>query len=281
MSLGRKLGVGLVSTLTSLVLTLAFLISVANLMVSSMSHVGESAASVVKQVSNDPESINSIIDKFAKNADPKLVAEINKNRAQINEAVSALGSSPEFRELIASTLDQISKATLDGSQSVTVDFSKIVGEVATKVNTAAKSTVISKKNIANIKPTVLDLSKNSQKITDIKSQIRIALVIWIFFVLLVALGYWLRGAKAFRTIGFQFLSLGILGLGIKFLSPSIVDRALKNSDGLAYLRKVIPAIVNSLGSPIFILSAVFSALGVIFIVGATVVLRKKSQILTT
>ena len=281
MSFGRKIGIGLVSTLTALVLALAFLISIANVMVASASHVGESAATVVKQVSADPDSLNSIIDEFEKSADSKLAAEIKKNRAQINEAVSSLGSSREFRDLIASTLDQISKAALAGSPSVSVDFSKIATAIASKVNVAAKSTVISNKDIANIKPTVLDLSKNSQKIVDIKSKIRLALVIWFIFVVLVALGYWLRGIKVFRAVGIQFLSLGIVGLATKFLTPTIVNLALRDSSGPSYQRKVIPEIVNSLGSPIFVLSAVFGAVGVILIVTSMVILGKKKVLVAS
>ena len=275
MSAGKKVASGLVSTLASLVLTIAFVVSIANVMVASMSHVGESAAAVVKQVSADPASLNSIVDEFAKNTDAKFASQINKNRAQINEAIASLGSSQEFRDLIASTLDQISKATLDGAPSVTVDFSKIANVVATKVNAAAKSTVISQKDIASLKPTVLDLSKQSKNITNIKSKIHLALLIWVLWLLLVLLGFWLRGIKAVRTFGFQLLTLGVIGLAIKFLTPTIVDKVLKNSSGAAYQRKVIPEVVNSLGSPIFTLSIAFSVIGAVLVTVAIVISRKR------
>jgi hypothetical protein len=276
MSAGKKILGGFISTLAWLVLAIALLVTSANLIVGSLNHVGESAAGIVKQVSADPATLNSLVDELAKGAEPQLAREIAKNRTQINQTITSLTSSQEFRDLIASTLDQISQAALHGSSSVTVDFSKIANFVAAKVNAAAKETLIKQKDLESLKPTVIDLSKQSKNIVNAKSKLRLALLIWVLWVLLLAVNFLLRGSVVLRTAGIQLISVGVIGLLIRFVAPAVLESILNKPDVAVYQRRVIPEVFTLLTNPILTFSIILLSVGVVA-TGLSIALSKKSK----
>ena len=71
---GRKTLIGLVSTLSWLVLLIAVASTAASLTVNSLNHVGTSASILVRDVSQNQGTVNSLIDEFKKNADSKTAA---------------------------------------------------------------------------------------------------------------------------------------------------------------------------------------------------------------
>ncbi len=278
MSASKKVLGGFISTLAWLVLSIALVVTAANLIVSNLNHAGESAAGILKQVSADPATLNSLIDEFAKSADSKLSQEIEKNRKQIEETITSLSSSTDFRELLTSTLDQISQAAINGAPSVAVDFSKLANLVASKVNATAKESVIKEKDLASIKPTVIDLSKQSKNITDVKNKLQLGLLIWILWFLLLGVGAMLRGPIVLRTAGFQLASVGAIGLTAKWAAPFLIDKVTASADMAVYQRKVIPEVIIELTSPILTLSFALVLAGLLAIFGSVALSRKSKQL---
>ena len=278
MSAGKRVLGGFVASLAWLVLSLALAITAANMIVNSLNHVGESAAGIMKQVSADPATLNSLVDEFAKSADPKLAQEIKKNREQIEVTITSLASSQDFRELVTTTLDQISQATISGAPSVAVDFSKIAALIASKVNAAANESVIKQKDLDSIKPTVVDLSKQSKNITDIKDKLRQGLLIWLVWFLLIAVSFLLRGPPVLRTAGLQLASVGLIGLVAKLAAPTLLVQYLPKANMATYQRNVIPEVVSALTSPILTLSIALLVAGLVAITTAIFLSRKKREL---
>ncbi len=264
--IGRRSAVGLVSTLAWLSLFIAVASTAASLTVGSLNHVGTSASMLVKDISEKPSTINSIIDEFKKNADAKTVAEIEKNRAKITSTISSLGSSKEFQDLLASTLNQISQAILKGSNSVKVDFSKIASLVASKVNEASKSRVISQKELAKIKPQTLDLSKQSQAVVNVHNKIKEVMLAWILWLILLAVLYLLTGWRVLRTAGWHLFTIGMVFLLVRFGAPVVMDKILSNSTWPTYQRELVPQVFNSLTGSIVTFSAVLALVGLLIVI---------------
>ncbi len=262
MSAGKRVLIGFLSTIAWPVLLVALLVTSGTLIINNLNHAGNLAATVVKEVSTNQSAIHSMVDEFIKSADPKLVTEIRKNRTQIESTIASLGSSAVFEKTVSSTLNKISEAALGGEPSVTVDFAPIANEVATKVNEAAKGTVITKKNLANFKPTVIDLSKQAKTITQVKNSIHMALLIWVLWLLLLIGLYLLTGQRIIRTFGVHFLTIGIIGLLIRFVAPVIAKKIIVDANGALYVQQTVPKILNTLLSPIMGPSIAFVIVGI-------------------
>lgn len=273
MSAGKKILVGFLSTLAWPVLLAALLVTSGNLVLNNLAHAGDLASTVVREITADRMTLSSLIDEYVKSADPKVSREIIKNRRQIENTLLSLGSSPEFEKTVSSTLNRISEAALSGASAVYIDFAPIVDEVTTKVNESAKSTVISKKNLANLKPTVIDLSRQSKTITQVKKALHMALLVWVLWLLLLVGLYSLTGKRIIRTFGIHFITIGVIGLTIRFVAPVLVRRAIENSDGVLYVQQAAPKILSILLSPIMNLSVGLAVIGI----GLTFLYRKISK----
>lgn len=262
MSGGKKILVGFLSTLAWPVLLLALLVTSANLIINNLNHVGDLAATVVREVSANPNTLSSIIDEFAKSADADVAKEIKKNRAKIEKTVVSLGSSSEFREMISSILNQIAQAALSGASSVIVDLVPIATLVSDKVNEAAKRTLIRKKFLADIKPMSVELSQQSTTIAKVKNILHRALYIWLLWLVILIGLFLLIGKRIMRIYGAHLVSIGIIGLSIRFLAPALVQRAAISSDGALYAQDIAPRILEAFLSPIMTLSIVAVILGI-------------------
>ncbi|MDP1720812.1 MAG: hypothetical protein Q8L08_07460 [Candidatus Nanopelagicaceae bacterium] len=265
MSGGKKVLVGLLSTLAWPLLLIALLVTSANLIVNNLNHVGSLAATVVKEVSANPNTLSSIIDEFTKNADPNMAKEIKKNRARIERTVASLGASSDFQDAISSTLNQISQAVLSGASSVNVDFAPLATLVAEKVNEAAKSTVISKKILADIKPTSIDLSQQSTAIAKVKNLLHQALLIWVLWIVLLIGLSLLIGRRIMRIYGAHLVSIGIIGLTLRSMAPVFAQKAITSSDSALYAQQMAPKLLETLLSPIMTLSIAAVVLGIALI----------------
>lgn len=265
--LGKKSAFALASILAWLALLIAFLATMATMTVNNMSHVGNTASTIVQRLSKDPATINSLLDEFKKNADPKTVAEIEKNRTTIESTISSLGGDKTFQDSLADTLNKISQAILNGSKSVTVDFGPLANAVASKVNEAAKSTVISKKELAKLKPQVLDLSKQSNSISNARNKVAEVTLAWLFWLVLLGVLYLLKQWKFVRTAGWQLFSVGILFFALRFVAPVVLDKALVNSDSPVYLKDLLQEVLKTLFGPMTTLSIITALVGFVLLVG--------------
>lgn len=273
---GKKSAFALASILAWLALLIAFLATMATMTVDNMSHVGNTASAIVQRLSKDPATIDSLLEEFKKTADPKTAAEIDKNRIRIESTISSLGGDKVFQDSLANMLNKISQAILSGSKSVTVDFGPLATAVATKVNEAAKSVVISKKELAKLKPQVLDLSKQSNSIADARNKVAEVTLAWLFWLVLLGVLYLLRQWKFVRTAGWQLFSVGILFLALRFVAPIVLDKALVDSDSPVYLVDLLQEVLKALFGPMMTLSILAALVGFALLVGDQI-LRTRSQ----
>ena len=263
---GKKTLIGLVSTISWVVLLASFLATVALLSVDNLKHVGNSASAIVNQLSKNPADISSLIEDFRKNADPKTVAEVDKNRAKINETIASIGGSKEFQDSIASTLNKISEAILNGSSSVQIDLSKLANIVANAVNKASNSVVISKKELAKLKPQTLELGKQSKVVNNVRHWITEAMLAWLLWLILLGVLFLLKRWKALRTAGWQLFSVGVLFLVIRYGAPILANNSLNNSALPIYQRDLIPQVLKVLTGPLVEVSIVASVFGLVLII---------------
>ena len=258
---GKKSAVVLVSTLSWFALLVAFLATAAIMTVNSMSHVGNTASAIISHLSKNPATIDSLLDEFKKNADPQTVAEIDKNRVTIDSTIASLGGDKAFQDSLASTLNKISEAILNGSSSVTVDFGPLAVAIADKVNAASKTQVISKKELAKIKPQTLDLSQQSKNISDARNKIKEVTLTWLLWLVLLGVLYLLIGWKVLRTAGWHLFSIGVVFLIVRFGAPIVMNHFLSNSTWPSYQRDLVPEVLNALTHPIVTLSIVLCVAG--------------------
>ncbi len=276
--LGRKSAFALASTLAWLALLVAFLATTATMMVNNMSHVGNTASSIVQRLSSDPATIDSLLNEFKKNADPKTVAEIDENRTTIENTISALGGDKAFQDSLADTLNKISQAILSGSKSVTVDFGPLATAVATKVNEAAKSEVISEKELAKLKPQVLDLSKASNNISSARNKVKGVTLSWLLWFVLLGVLYLLKRWKFVRTAGWQLFSVGIIFLALRFVVPVVLDKTLANSGSPVYQKDLLQEVLKMLFGPMLTLSIITALVGFVLLVGDQLLRSRSRQI---
>lgn len=242
----KRLLIGLLSLISWLFLLLAILATALTLTINSLNHVGNTASIILNDFSNDPVAVNSLFDEFTKGSDPKVATDLQKNKAQIVQAIRSLTGSNEFRDATAFSINQIFHGVLSGASTVKVDFSRVVTLIATKVNEVAKSTVIKKSDLAKIKPTVVNIEKQSTVIARIRNSLRIAMLLWIAWIALMVALFYLRGKKVIKSAGMQLISMAILYAAIKFAAPVVLARAAKNSTMPIFAQGMLPKVVNLL-----------------------------------
>lgn len=273
-TLGKKSALAIASTLAWLALLVAFLATAAFLTVNSLSHVGNTASTIVKHLSKNPVTIDSLLNEFKKNADAKTVAEIEKNRDVIDSTIASLGGDKAFQDSLANTLNKISTAILAGSNSVTVNFGPLAVAVADKVNAAAHNSVIDKKELAQLKPQKLDLSKQSKSIADVRNKVKEAMLAWLFWFVFLGVLYLLKRWKFVRTAGWQLLSIGMIFFTLPLVVPVVVRDSLDQSALAMFQKDLIPEVLNSLTRPILILSLAALTVGLLTLVVDALVQRR-------
>lgn len=82
----------------------------ATMTVNDLSHVGNATSTIVQHLSKNPATVDSLINEFKKDTNPKTAAEIDRNRAIIESTISSLGGDKVFQDALASTLNKISEA---------------------------------------------------------------------------------------------------------------------------------------------------------------------------
>lgn len=273
---GQKSLIGFVSTLSWVVLLASFLATVGLMSVDNLKHVGNSASAIVDHLSKNQKDIDSLVDEFKKNADPKTVAQIDKNRAKIEATIASIGGSKEFQDSLASILNKIAAAILNGDSSVQIDFSKLARLAADEVNKASDSVVITKKELAKLKPTTLKLGKQSKTLADVRDRIREVALAWLLWLILVGVLYLLKGWRVLRTTGWQLFSVGGIFLLVRYAIPFVTDHVLTSSTIPVYQRDLVPQIIDALTRYLLLASMIACALGLV-LVFLDISLRKRVQ----
>ncbi len=267
LSMGKKSAFGIASTLAWLALLVSFLATAATLTINSMDHVGDTASSIVNRLSTNPVAIDSLLNDFRRNADSVTVAEIDKNKSKIESAIASLTGDKIFQKNLASTLNTISQAILNGASSVTVDFGPLATTVAEKVNAISGSPVVSKEDLAKLKPQVIDLSKQAIDFSNVKNRLAEVILVWMIWLLFLGVIYLLRKWKVLRTAGWQLISVGVIFIVIRFVTPIAVDKVFNNSDRPVYQKDLAQEILKTLFGPLLTLSIITAFAGLILVSG--------------
>lgn len=266
-SLGKKSAFGIASSLAWLALLVSFLATAATLTINTLDHVGDRASSIVNRLSTNPIAIESLLNDFKKNAEPNTAAEIDKNRVKIESAIASLAGDKAFQGQLSSTLNKISQAILNGAESVTVDFAPLATTVADKVNSISGASVISKQDLAKLKPQVIDLSKQARNFSNARSRIAEVILAWIIWLLFLSVIYLMRRWQVLRTAGWQLVSIGVLFIAIRLVTPVVIDKAFNNSTLPVYQRDLAQEILKTLFGPLFTLSIFAALAGLILLLG--------------
>lgn len=267
LSMGKKSAFGIASTLAWIALLVSFLATAAMLTINSMDHVGDTASSIVNRLSTNPVAIDSLLNDFRRNADSVTVAEIDKNKSKIESAIASLTGDKIFQKNLASTLNTISQAILNGASSVTVDFGPLATTVAEKVNAISGSPVVSKEDLAKLKPQVIDLSKQAIDFSNVKNRLAEVILVWMIWLLFLGVIYLLRKWKVLRTAGWQLISVGVIFIVIRFVTPIAVDKVFNNSDRPVYQKDLAQEILKTLFGPLLTLSIITAFAGLILVSG--------------
>ena len=250
-------------------LLIAIVASSAILTLSSLSHVGDFTSSFLQDSLKDKKNVNMLIDEFEKTADTRTAKQIEKNRVALNQAIESLVTSTEFQDELAQPLNQISEGIVAGLETVEVDFSKLATLIAAKVNVAGKSKVISKKQIANLKPQVINIKAISKNYSDIHGALNTLMLAWVIWILLFVALFFLKGHSVLRTSGRQLLSIGIPMTLLTLTTPIAVGFVIKFLLATEFLSipslvtELIPKLIASLISPTLILAIVVFLFGIV------------------
>lgn len=274
---GKKSLIGFVSTIAWLVLLASFLASVGLMSVDNLKHVGNSASAIVDHLAKNQKDIDSLVDDFKKNADPKTVAQIDHNRAKIEATIASIGDSKEFQNSLAAILNKISAAILNGDSSVQIDFSKLARLAADEVNKASNSVVITKKELAKLKPTTLKLGKQSRTLTNVRDRIREVALAWLLWLILLWVLFLIKGWKILRTAGWQLFSVGGIFLLVRYGIPFITKHILASSTVPLYQRDLVPQIIDALTRYLLLASVLACAVGLV-LVFIDIALRKRASL---
>lgn len=230
-------------------------------MLNGLNHAGSSVSTILQDFSKDQDAVNSLIDGFKKDVDSQIAKQIEKNRGPISQTIEALVASTEFQDAISKPLNQITQGILAGSATVKVDFSQLATLIVAKVNAAAKSTVVAKKDLVDLKPTVLNIEEQSKVVAQTRSKLHTVMLLWVLWILLLVALFYLKGRAVMKTAGRQLLSIGVLILILKFAAPFAAGSAIKNSSSPSLLIDILPKAVGSVTTPIFNLSIVVLLFG--------------------
>jgi len=264
-TLGKKSALAIASTLAWLALLVAFVATAANITINNLNHVGDTASSIVNRLSTNSVAIDSLLNDFRKNADPKTVAEIDQNRLKIKQAIASLAGDKNFRDSLASMLNKISVAVLNGSETVTVDFGPLATKVADVVNAAAGQPVISKKELAKIRPQEINLSKQARNFSSVRNRIWEVMLAWALWLIFLGVVYLFKKWKILGTAGWQLISIGIIFIAARFLTSIAMGQALENSPSVSYQRDLAQEVLKALFGPIWILSVTMTLAGMVLV----------------
>ncbi|MCX6429296.1 MAG: hypothetical protein NT152_07020 [Actinobacteria bacterium] len=277
MVIAKKLLVGLLSFLAWILLSLAILCTSATLALNGLAQSGKTTTSILQSVSTTPKAIDSIFTEIVKGADPKVAAELEKNKAEIIKVITSLTGSAEIQGAIATSLDALAQGVLNGDKSVSIDFSKVAGLVAKEINKAAKSTVVNTKDLDILKPKVIDISKESTVISDIRAKLRFGTYAWVLWAFIMSILFYLKRESVLKKAGRQLLSVGLPAIILPSIAPLVIQQfAIPD-----YAKDIFPKIAAQITGPALKFGATLSVIGLLFLVVPVVMARYKNRLSET
>ncbi len=273
----KRFGIGVLSFFAWLFLFIAAISVTVSLTMGQINNAGAIAQNAMKDFSTNPTAINSLIDQLKINSDPQFIKAIDDNRAAINNTIRALASSVQFQADVKSALNQIGSGISAGKSSVNVNFRELANLAAQKINAAAKSQIVTQKDLASIKPFKVDIHKQSDVVNKVKKYAHLAMLFWVAWLLLLV-ACWRLGAKSiFTKSGSQLISVGVLIILIRVAAPIIGSRiASKNSDS-QFTSSQITKISGEILSPMLTAGVGFSVLGLLLILVPRFTRKRKQQ----
>lgn len=264
----KKFAVATLSLLVWLSLTLAVLFTSLTLSLNELDQSGDIAVSVLEKISTNEMAISSIFDEIKKSTNPSTRKEFEKNRVPITKAIVTLSSTIEFKDFVATSLNDLSQGLLSGASNVSVDFSKIAPLFVNTINKSAKKTIITKRDLNKFTLKKFDISKQSEVLSKVRSKVHLGLIFWIIWALMLLGFFFLKREALLRILGWNLFSLGLPLVIFKFLTPFIAGYL----PAPAYLRANIPQLVTSIFGPMFIFGITLVTVG-----GAVLIGRKISS----
>lgn len=263
----KKVAIGLLSFIAWVALVFAVLFTSLNLLFNGLNESGDVAASVLTKISTSDSAISSIFDEIKKSVDPKLAVEFEKKEEAIKEVITTLSASSEFKRAVASSINGVSRGLFSGANNVTIDFSETATLLVNAVNKANGTPIITKKDLSKLTLKTLDISKQSKILTQVQEKLHLGLLFWIVWVLIMLGVFFIKRGVLLKSAGWQLISLGPPLIILRLLSPLLINRV----SAPAYLKEVLPQLINSLFGPVFILGAAMFILG-----GVILVVEKRS-----
>ena len=273
----KRFGIGVLSFFAWLFLFIAAISVTVSLTMGQINNAGAIAQNSMKDFSTNPTAINSLIDQLKINSDPQFIKAIDDNRAAINNTIRALAGSVQFQADVKSALNQIGSGISAGKSSVNVNFRELANLAAQKIHAAAKSQIVTQKDLASIKPFKVDIHKQSDVVNKVKKYAHLAMLFWVAWLLLLV-ACWRLGAKSiFTKSGRQLISVGVLIILIRVAAPIIGSRiASKNSDS-QFTSSQITKISGEILSPMLTAGVGFSVLGLLLILVPRFTRKRKQQ----
>jgi|GEM_PF-3814604 len=259
----KKFAVATLSLLVWLSLTLAILFTSLTLSLNELDQSGDIAVSVLEKISTNETAISSIFDEIKKSTNPSTRKEFEKNRTPITKAIVTLISSIEFKDFVATSLNDLSHGLLSGVSNVSVDFSKIAPLFVNTINESAKKTIITKRDLKKFTLKKFDISKESEVLSKVRSKVHLGLIFWIIWALMLLGFFFLKREALLRITGWHLLSLGLSLVIFKFLTPFFAAHLPTP----AYLKVIIPALVTSIFDSMFIFGITLATVGGAILVG--------------
>ena len=269
----KRILIGFLSLLAQLSLLTAVVATSGTLMLNALPHAGSSVATILQNFSMDQGAVNLLIDEFMKDKDPRIAKQIEENKGAISQAIESLSTTAEFQDAISKPINQLTQGILAGSANVKVDFSQLARLIAAKVNTAAKRTVVTKQDLVDLKPKVLNIKELSNVAAQTRSKLQIGMLLWLLWILLLVALLYLKGRAVMKTTGIQLLFLGASLLILKFGAPFAAGFAIKNFSSSSSTIDILLKMVDSATAPVLNFAIVVLVLGSV-LVGAERYMRR-------
>lgn len=263
---GRRVLIATVSLLSWLILLVAVVATVSSMTIKNLDSVGNSVSKIVGNLSQNRNVLDSILNEIKKGVDPQTAKKIERNRSVIEPALESLGSSPAFQNSISLLLNSISSGLLNGSPSIEVNLSPIANVIAKKVNKISNNVVISKKELGQIKPQKISISHQSKFIVSLRHKLRMFMWSWVLWLFLLLWLFSLKGWKASRTLGWQFLSVGTTFLVIRWIGGRYLEISIHKSSLPSYFLELTNQGFGELTGVLMKFAVGMSVAGVIFVV---------------
>ena len=261
----KRFGIGVLSFFAWLFLFIAAISVTVSLTMGQINNAGAIAQNAMKDFSTNPTAINSLIDQLKTNSDPQFIKAIDENRTAINQTIKSLAGSAQFQADVKSALDQLAAGISAGKSSVDVNFRELANLAAQKINAAAKSQIVTEKDLASIKPLKVDIHKQSDFVNKIKGYAHLALLSWIAWLFLL-IACWRLGAKSiFVKSGRQLISVGLLIILIRVAAPMIGSRLASQNSDSQFTSSQVTKISGEILSPMLAAGVGFTVVGVLLI----------------